>query len=176
MISSWGDHFHQVSWGLDKNCRFFINGQFLKVSRFFASDFSLCFVSDLCPFSLLSHLCIYSKLSNKNCRLHHLWHSHDNDQGFSRRIRYCDHWAVFGHNKPFHSNPENFEWIEPQINFCDRIVIVLDVLYLMTYTSSQRFPFIAGGIIIWRAFTPCLRNFDKKFAILNMRIIWWRWP
>ena len=35
MITSWANHFHQVSWGLDKNCRFFINGQFLKVSRFF---------------------------------------------------------------------------------------------------------------------------------------------
>ena len=35
MINSWVDHFHQVSWGLDKNCRFFINGQFLKVTCFF---------------------------------------------------------------------------------------------------------------------------------------------
>ena len=37
IINSCGEYFHQVSWGLDKNCRFFINGQFLKVSRFFCS-------------------------------------------------------------------------------------------------------------------------------------------
>ena len=31
------NHFHKVSWGSDKKCRFFINGQFLNVS-FFYSD------------------------------------------------------------------------------------------------------------------------------------------
>ena len=40
MISSRGNHFHQVSWGLDKNCRFFTNGQVLNVSCFFHSDLS----------------------------------------------------------------------------------------------------------------------------------------
>ena len=35
MITSWANHFHQVSWGLDKNCRFFTYGQFLIVSGFF---------------------------------------------------------------------------------------------------------------------------------------------
>ena len=34
MISSWDDYFHQVSWGLDKKCGFFFNGQFLNVSCF----------------------------------------------------------------------------------------------------------------------------------------------
>ena len=35
MIASWGNYFHQVSWGLDKNFWFFINGQFLSVFGFF---------------------------------------------------------------------------------------------------------------------------------------------
>ena len=35
MITSWEDFFHQVSWGLDKKCGFFTNGQFLSVSGFF---------------------------------------------------------------------------------------------------------------------------------------------
>ena len=35
MIASWGDYFHQVSWGLIKDCEFFTNGQFLSVSGFF---------------------------------------------------------------------------------------------------------------------------------------------
>ena len=35
MTSLWDTYFHQVSWGLDKNCGFFINGQFLNVSPFF---------------------------------------------------------------------------------------------------------------------------------------------
>ena len=35
MITSWGNHFHQVSWGWDKNCGFFIIGQFLCVCGFF---------------------------------------------------------------------------------------------------------------------------------------------
>ena len=30
-----GNHFHQVSWGLDKTCGFFTNGQVLSVSGFF---------------------------------------------------------------------------------------------------------------------------------------------
>ena len=32
---SWVNHFHQVSWGLDKNCGFFTNGQSMGVSGFF---------------------------------------------------------------------------------------------------------------------------------------------
>ena len=40
IITLWGNHFHQVSWGLDKNCGFFTNGQFLSVSGFFYSDFT----------------------------------------------------------------------------------------------------------------------------------------
>ena len=35
MIAPWDDYFHQVSWGLDKNCGFSTNGQFLRVSGFF---------------------------------------------------------------------------------------------------------------------------------------------
>ena len=35
MIASWGDYFHWVSWGSDKNCGFFTNGQFLSVYVFF---------------------------------------------------------------------------------------------------------------------------------------------
>ena len=35
MISSWETYFYQVLWELDKNCRFFINGQFLNVCVFF---------------------------------------------------------------------------------------------------------------------------------------------
>ena len=35
MITLWGNNFHQVSWGWDKNCVFFIIGQFLKVCGFF---------------------------------------------------------------------------------------------------------------------------------------------
>ena len=35
MIISWGNHFHQVSLGLDKHCGFFTNGQYLSVSGFF---------------------------------------------------------------------------------------------------------------------------------------------
>ena len=35
MIVSWGDYFHQVSLGLDKNCWFFTTGQFLNVCCFF---------------------------------------------------------------------------------------------------------------------------------------------
>ena len=46
MISSWGNHFHQVSWGLDKNCRFFTNGQVLNVSCFFYSDLSTSHKND----------------------------------------------------------------------------------------------------------------------------------
>ena len=34
MITSWANHFHQVSWVLDKKCGFFTNDQFLNVSRF----------------------------------------------------------------------------------------------------------------------------------------------
>ena len=40
MITSWANYFHQVSWRLDKKCGFFINGQFLNMSRFFSSDFN----------------------------------------------------------------------------------------------------------------------------------------
>ena len=32
MISSWGNHFHHVSWALDKNCRFFTKDQVLNVN------------------------------------------------------------------------------------------------------------------------------------------------
>ena len=35
MIASGGNHFYQVSWGLDQNCGFFTDGQFLSVSSFF---------------------------------------------------------------------------------------------------------------------------------------------
>ena len=34
MIASWGNYFHQVSWGLDKKCGFFSNGQFFNVGPF----------------------------------------------------------------------------------------------------------------------------------------------
>ena len=43
MISSSVNHFHQVSWGLNKNCRFFNIGQFLSVSGFFYSDLTKCY-------------------------------------------------------------------------------------------------------------------------------------
>ena len=43
IITTWGNHFHQVSWGLDKKCRFFTNGQFLNVGPFFDSDFIILF-------------------------------------------------------------------------------------------------------------------------------------
>ena len=40
MITTWGDDFHQVSWGEDKKYGFFTNGQILNVSHFlFDSDF-----------------------------------------------------------------------------------------------------------------------------------------
>ena len=39
MIIPWGDYFHQVSWGLNKKCGFFTNGQFLSLCQFFPSDF-----------------------------------------------------------------------------------------------------------------------------------------
>ena len=39
-INIWDNHFHQVSWGLDKKCGFFTNGQFLNVCGFFCSDFT----------------------------------------------------------------------------------------------------------------------------------------
>ena len=35
IINSWGNHFHKVSWRLDKKCRFITYGQFLNVSCFF---------------------------------------------------------------------------------------------------------------------------------------------
>ena len=35
IITPWDNHFHKVSWGLDKNWGFFSNGQFLSVSGFF---------------------------------------------------------------------------------------------------------------------------------------------
>ena len=38
MITSWGNSFPLVSQGLDKNCGFFISGQFLSVCGFFCSD------------------------------------------------------------------------------------------------------------------------------------------
>ena len=38
MIASQENHFHQVSWRLDKNYGFIINIQFWSVSRFFSSD------------------------------------------------------------------------------------------------------------------------------------------
>ena len=41
IINSIGNHFHQVSWRWDQNCGFFINDQFLKVCRFFSSDFTI---------------------------------------------------------------------------------------------------------------------------------------
>ena len=34
MVNSWANYFHQVSWGLDKNCGFFTNGKFFSVSVF----------------------------------------------------------------------------------------------------------------------------------------------
>ena len=34
MISSLGDYFHQVSWGLDEKCAFFTNGVFLNEGLF----------------------------------------------------------------------------------------------------------------------------------------------
>ena len=39
LIASWGEYFHQFSWGLDKKCGFLTNGQFLNVSPFFDPDF-----------------------------------------------------------------------------------------------------------------------------------------
>ena len=38
MIGPWGEYFHQVSWGLDQNCRLFTDGQFLSMSVFSYSD------------------------------------------------------------------------------------------------------------------------------------------
>ena len=38
MNASLVNHFHQVSWGLNKNCGFFTNSQFLSVSDFSYSD------------------------------------------------------------------------------------------------------------------------------------------
>ena len=35
ITNSWGNYFHQVSWGEDKKVDFLINGQFLNVSHFF---------------------------------------------------------------------------------------------------------------------------------------------
>ena len=41
MIRSGDGYFHKVSWGLDKNCGLFTNGQFLNVGPFFDSDFTI---------------------------------------------------------------------------------------------------------------------------------------
>ena len=45
---SWGIHFHQVSWGLEKNCGFFTNGYFLNVCCFFYSDLMIEIVYYTC--------------------------------------------------------------------------------------------------------------------------------
>ena len=41
MITSWVEYFHQVSWGLEKNCGFFTYGQFWVCLFFFYSDFRM---------------------------------------------------------------------------------------------------------------------------------------
>ena len=38
MITSWGNYFYQVSWGLDTNCGIFANGRDFSVSSFSYSD------------------------------------------------------------------------------------------------------------------------------------------
>ena len=59
MIITWGNHFYQVSEGLNENCGLFTNGQFLKVSGFF-SDFSLI---PLFPLNRRNYEKVYNKLS-----------------------------------------------------------------------------------------------------------------
>ena len=44
MIASWVNHVHQVSWGLDKNCRFFTDGQLLNVSCFIFTQTLFLFI------------------------------------------------------------------------------------------------------------------------------------
>ena len=53
LIASWVDNFHKVSQGLDKNCRFFINGQLLDVSCFFSDLISSPLHANFFPSTLL---------------------------------------------------------------------------------------------------------------------------
>ena len=56
MITSRGNHFHQVSSGLDKNYGFFIDGQFLNVCFFFYSDLTSQNILNLVPITNLAPL------------------------------------------------------------------------------------------------------------------------
>ena len=67
MIISGGDYFHQVSWGSDKKCGFYINGQFLNVSCFLSSDFTINIVWKHVKFiAFLSVSCTFNALKMKS--------------------------------------------------------------------------------------------------------------
>ena len=79
ILTSWGNHFNQVSWGLEKNWGFFANYQFLKMGPFFKTlavfewdewlnlcDFYLNFLKKFYYSYLFIHLIRFLKLLT-NC-------------------------------------------------------------------------------------------------------------
>ena len=77
IIISWGNHFHKVSWGLEKNCGFFINGQFLNMWYLFLLRpyFSIFFniINFSYPFILMLGGCLKDALPGKHARSVQTW-------------------------------------------------------------------------------------------------------
>ena len=74
VIASWVDYFHQVSWGLNKNCGFFINGQLFNVCDFFLTQslFAVCGIS-FCSTYLLTGLSVSRYQAKLNRCLRYKW-------------------------------------------------------------------------------------------------------
>ena len=87
MLASWGNHFHQVSYGLDKDYVFFINGQFLNKSCLFYSDF----------ISVMNELVLILKRWQKVCLYSHgLSNRQDPTDGRTQSQTSCRHlkWII----------------------------------------------------------------------------------
>ena len=65
-IASWGNHFHQVSWGYNQKCVFFTNGQFFEQSNFFDLDFDKVISKSLYRRELISCLVWKGSLLTKD--------------------------------------------------------------------------------------------------------------
>ena len=61
-----GAYFHKVSWGYDKKCGFFTNGQFFKVSRFLTQTLEIMMQLTKCFISLTMKLFFQLKIFRYN--------------------------------------------------------------------------------------------------------------
>ena len=77
IITTWDNHFLKVSWGLEKNCGFFINGQFLNMWYLFLLRpyFSIFFniINFSHPFILMFGGCLKDALPGKHARSVQTW-------------------------------------------------------------------------------------------------------